>query len=634
MLCACISLSPHVPRSIVLAHGSRGTHIARVSLDETFRLNTQSNIAVVRVLVPSGAGLEPTFIDYGTAIFHLSQGPSTMTSELMYHSTNEVACIQNQEARVTLRIEECQLDSVARRSETHAGVSSHSDIDQYLALMSNWWSRVELPALSQIRGSDGMHVVPGSNVHPWVLGTFDLHAPHYGVASSHLPGWAFALPLCDDCDPLWLDYLVRLAGARVGCSADSMNAMASDYLAKKSKDEPFNPSSVVELLFDACALPAPFMPYASDVSTGRSAAPIERYSLTPRYGASGDCEDGAKMIQTVFENFAALSDNAPVSLMTKACADMARRYVGGLSVVAANAGSFGARSRAFRNSLDPAEVEKMGYSDFVSHMTFVAIPKFQVSRRGVSGNARAQVDPRAPERLWESMLLPIVLEGTGMKSSRADAESHGGPLLSKQNGMAMLKKAPFHALADTSNAFYIIMISVSFARGVDYVDAQGQTCPIHEIFFAANHHGNEITYGVQYDDLISADGSWVVCSTLYKTGVTCSYVKEKQETLRQILSDRGVLPLCSLSVPDPAPFAQRAEKLFRDMTRERNVEYESVFAPNMDNVIGAQGFVYATSLTENAAREIISTALRMGKKMFWNVEAIAPWHWGVRFVVK
>lgn len=635
MFSARVFLKPEVADAIFLVHSSGGSEVARVAAGEPFQFSAaSSNTIIVRVLIPDKSMEDDALVDYGTAVAHVSREHCSYTVDVMYSSTGEVALVNETKARVTVAVEQCAAFLNTRPTDQPSQKTLKS-LQKFYEISGNWWAQPNLPEIAQIQGTDGPHDVPESTFHPYVLGIFDLHAPNYSTPRSNLPGWAFALPLAE-CDPEWLEHIIRLAGARVGCDENALSEIAQKYLNAKDRDEMFSANEIVEIMFDASALPASFMPYSYDKSTGASKVNIERYTLTPRYGAAGDCEDGAKFIQTTFENFASLVETAKTSPILRACADIARRYVGGVSVVAANAGSFSSNAKKTRDVIADDEIPQMGYSDFVSHMAFLALPKFQLNHRGVDGNLRAAEDNRVPERMWEAALPVVVLEGTGLKSSRADIKSV--PTLKKTNAVTELRHAPFHTLRGSADNFYLLFNSVSFARGAEYVDARGVSCPVHEAFFTAPRENGEHKYGVLYNEIITPGARWDVRSTFTHTDVPAQYVQENQERVKELLRERGTLPLTALSIPNIEEKEGAAENVLREACAEKNIRYEDLFvhSPRIRSAAGgSMGFVRSTAFHHNTALEIIASLRKMkAAHVHWYIEATAPWHWGISFIVQ
>jgi hypothetical protein len=351
-------------------------------------LNSVGNDPAVRVRIlskarPGDVDGEESMVDMGIVVFEGNYQTWSKERAVIFMPSNEKAKYEQSEIHVSLLDVTCIKDE--RCDDVKVSWAVQKDdatvLDRFFKNTSSWWNDGSPDARRRTVSTkhEGDKALPSSRFDPLSLGAFDIHCPMYDGPSTGLPGWAFALPLAlpTSSDVGFLHNLLMLGGARLGYSSDETHNAGVEYLKElkaKPRQRPNDTFMLLEALLEACGAPASFCTYAEDRSTGSSRAGVERYSLSPRYGAAGDCEDLAKLTQTIAEQFAAVSPTSGAPECVLAASDLARRYLFGVCIVAVNEGSFAAfvaKKRTDAKFND--DVTTRPYDGFLSHMVAVAV---------------------------------------------------------------------------------------------------------------------------------------------------------------------------------------------------------------------------------------------------------------------
>lgn len=572
----------------------------------------------VRLLAPAAADDvegEETAEDLGVALFDGPPSAWAQPRPVVFMPVREPALLRG--AEVWLAVEQVHLQPDggpdAPLALTPAKPPTHDVLEGFVKNSTDWWNDGRLSGRA-LPSRDGPKPVPRSRFAPLYPGAFDIHCPVWDVPETGLPGWALALPLARNDDPDWLHSLLALAAARLGYSEGEMHQTGVAYLAslRNPTRDPAQPPAgalrMLEFLLEACAAPASFCSYLEDRSSGRSHRPVERYSLSPRYGAAGDCEDLAKLMQTVGESFAGLrasKGRASPPECVLAAADLAQRVLFGICIVGANEGSFARHAAKSETNARFGDHDR-SYDSFLSHMVCVAVP-----RARLLGAPNAEADPAAgpPAEAWEASLPSCVLEGTGLKSVFAD--NAGATSCSRLRAGAPTLAQPLRKLKRSSEGFYRVMQSFSCARGVQYVDPRGGRAPCHELMFTVPGAGQPL-YGVDYLDFVGADlAAWSVRATVHDLSARAVAAAAKE--VRRRLDARCVLPLA-----DVAPRPGTRERFERDV--EARIQAASAGSGLLRSVRGgalvpawgatpppgaAVAFVRANALTSDNLRSLL-----------------------------
>jgi hypothetical protein len=430
----------------------------RLSISPT--LPTHTIKVVIRVLVPGEVAGEPTLHDTGAAVLEIDVrqvSEQSFEREVVFAPSGKASAFL-----LTVRGSFSVVKPVLVVEPTMADEAYR----KFLSVAREFWN-LKTPSgrtTKQRNGTD--RSVPSAEVEPLVDAVYDIEAPFFDQESSGLPSWHFAnLFVREDEDVL--RHMAYLACARLGFKFSEMVPIANVYLQsiKTSTGDPDKALELVEILAEACKVPSTFVTYKGDVSTDASHTPCERYSTSPKCGAAGDCEDVAKLIQLAWEAFAESTEKRGI---VGALADLARRYVAGVCLVAAKGAQFSEMEDGTDTSVSKTwdALLKRRYDDFLSHMVCVVIPLAQVDKRGSNG-LRAARDERSPFAEWETETLPtLLLEGTGLKSAFADTGLQTGW---ERNGLqkctGSLSGTHGRGLGKTSD-FYSILTSFSARRGL------------------------------------------------------------------------------------------------------------------------------------------------------------------------
>lgn len=609
---------------------------------------------VVRVLGkgdPSRTSGEDAFLDLGYAVFENAQLLNDGAKKnVMYMPVVEDAVWPGTSLTVTVTVKTCSVkhtddDKSIHPPEKVSDEDARTLVD-YIKVSNRWWNDGSGNAFGVVYSNDGTkHIVPTSGVEVSTFAIFDIHPPFYDSVHSGLPGWAFAFPLASHAVSFeWLDSVVHLGASRLGSERVTLDERAGVYMQtvrelRRGVVPPQGTMYLLECLLEGCTAVSTFTTYAEDRSTGESQKACERYSLTPRYGAAGDCEDLAKYIQVALESFAHLTekDEKACSPAVRAAADLARRYVFGVCIVAASFSSMqdheSDRNRKTDAELDDTytlfsedRLRNMHYDDFLSHMVCVAIPRHKLESQHDS-NVRPETNDRCPHAPWELVLKSMILEGTGFKSAYADLRVTSEAV---RKGLGCLPR-PFRALkTDTSN-FYGMLISFSCARGVDVV-INGETTKYHELVFL--NHKNK--YGISFETFINDDkkDQWRLVAMI-PDGMDAKYVERMVGVAHKKLNERNVLPQRDVS-PKPKDwklFGERMKGLLKEKLGDAN-EWVTWHEPyEVPKGPADVGYLRSNALTADD-RELFDDMKRFATRenpLHCCVEMATPWAGGVRF---
>ena len=559
---------------------------------------------------------------------------------VVYMPVNEQAFWPGTSTRAEIRMDRKVwfTASAAPRAPPPATREDLARVAAFIKTSSLWWDT----GLSNrtVATNDGPVRLTTSLYKPITESVFDIHNPKYysdDAPETGLPAWAYALQLAPRASLPWYEALLRLGAARLGESPASLAAKAEAYLAHRGDhDAPPNLFCLLEAACEAATACGTMVTYRNDISTGPSRKDGEQYSLLQQFGVAGDCEDVAKCVHVAMDGFAALPAGAG-SPALRAVSDVLRRYLLGLSLNAARAASFqGAPAKQSRAQFpDGNGLEGLRYNDFISHVAFVAVPRYKLGEQGKT-NVRAARDPACPPADWERILPALVLEGTGMK--RAFAETRCGSALDV-NDVKELNVAPFRTLVDSTQNFYGVFLHFMCARGVEYVDEAGRVAPVHELAFFTQTAAGEVVYGTTFANLYNrmhehGKESWLLRAPLER--VSADEVAGAVAAVRRVLAAHKFVPLADLAAPEEAVrlLEMRVEQLFNETFKEKSNKNPKKLVRNPAHAVpprGARvGYVRSGALSRETALAVLEQ-LTGGTVVNWCVEMVSVWVWGVRF---
>jgi hypothetical protein len=439
-------------------------------------------------------------------------------SAVLYKPTREVALqpVSRLAVRVVVEATGCTISDAG----TRANCATIPGALQKFFKESNFFWNCGLLSSTQVKAN---LVLPQSRYPPVRKEVFDIHAPYFDSAQSGLPAWCFALLLCQE-PTLVLRHLVCIAIGRLGVPDADLEIACKDHVN--------NYKLLVEVLFESCKVPSTFVSYASDLSTGASGKGAERYSTSVKYGAAGDCEDSAKLIQHFVEAFAAKSTSDDPVVTALGC--IAQCYCACICLVAARSPQ---ASRAYTgNTPSRADFENdtsiRKYDEYQSHMVCVCVPLHFVSAQAAGG-----LSTIGGHEEWEQHLPTLVLEGTNLKTCLSNS---GLVPAWSRNNIKEATSSPhfvrFYKLG--ASDFYFYFMSFSCSRGLLF-----NNVPVFQAFFTTNVGGQE-RVGASFLDLFGKDKAISVRCTHENIPIeeVRAYVPETIQHLRTFTYAQPIVP--------------------------------------------------------------------------------------------